>query len=196
MSQNQIEMSLPRNMARRSTLVRVAAVAGILTAGVFFHAATTPAAAESVGTVTFRNYTISVVDLDRSIKFYTEVFGFTIDRPRVKVGQVIAKLVEQENVDAEFQWLLKDGARLQLIQYKTPATVPTPRRVAVNQQGFIQHAFEVSDIDAVLGAVKKFGGAVVEASRITDKQGKTRLVFATDPDGARVEIISVAKPAQ
>jgi hypothetical protein len=110
MNQKQIMKIRDGEICRRNMLGRAAALAGCLMAAFFSWSA--PAAAQSAGTVTFRNYTISVSDLDRSIKFYTEIFGFTLDQARVKVGPAIDNLVELKGVDGEFQMLLKDGARL------------------------------------------------------------------------------------
>lgn len=174
-------------IGRRNMLGRVAGLTGFLMTAFFSWSA--PAAAQSAGTVTFRNYTISVSDLDRSIKFYTEIFGFTLDQARVKVGPAIDKLVELQGVDGEFQMLMKDGARLQLIQYKSPPPVKTGKRTPVNQIGLTQHGLFVSDMEGALEAVAKMGGTVIEGSRLKGPDGKTRVVFVTDPDGTRIELL-------
>ncbi len=36
--------------------------------------------------------------MQKSVRFYTEVFGFKIERPSLKAGSAIDKLVELKNI--------------------------------------------------------------------------------------------------
>jgi catechol 2,3-dioxygenase-like lactoylglutathione lyase family enzyme len=187
----ELEENQTHGVGRRSLLQRLftgGATLGALVSGVIGRPA---AAAEGVVSIRCRNYTLSVADMQKSVRFYTEVFGFKIERPSVKVGSAIDKVVELKNVNVELQSLMKDGVRLQLACYTSPTPVDGGPRLALNRRGFTHHAFDVTDVDAVLELAKKFGGTVIEESLMT-RNGKTSIAFLLDPDGTRVELVGVA----
>ena len=50
-------------------------------------------------------------------------------------------------------------------------------------------ALRVDDLDAAMERVRRAGGGILEASLMQHSERGARVVFATDPDGTRVELI-------
>ena len=66
---------------------------------------------------------LCVADLERSLHFYTDVFGFKEDstRPRLSLqGGMAAQLLEIPEVSLTAVYLLRDGLCLELLHYPDP----------------------------------------------------------------------------
>ena len=107
---------------------------------------------------------IYVSDLERSIRFYQEIFGFPLHK-RLRVGDVQAAFLDVK------------GTYLEVVEKPgEPKGAPA---------GAWSHiAFYVDDFD---GMVSKLEGMGLKLERITLPDG-TRIVFFKDPDGHDVEI--------
>jgi catechol 2,3-dioxygenase-like lactoylglutathione lyase family enzyme len=129
---------------------------------------------------------ICVSDLDRSLAFYTGVLDFAeVGRFQDTHGHS-SQFLELDDVRLTAVYLERDGWRIELLHYEQPPAVGTADRRPMNQIGFTHLSFVVADLDATLAAVGRAGGRVIEATRM---QGQSRAVFATDPDGVRLELI-------
>ena len=106
---------------------------------------------------------IYVEDLERSIDFYSEIFGFPEQR-RLNLGTT------------KIAFLDLGSALLEIIQRAEPPEAPS---------GSWSHlAYTVDDYDAMLWRLK---GKGLELREMTLEDG-TRIVFFKDPDGHDVEI--------
>lgn len=124
---------------------------------------------------------LCVTDLERSRRFYTEVFGFRSAFELRTDGPETPKLLRLEaplTLDAVYLWL--DGLLLELLAFDTTAG---SRARAMNEPGLTHLSLFVDDIDVVLGAVPRWGGCVREDTNIG------AAVFVEDPDGQAIEII-------
>lgn len=117
---------------------------------------------------------LRVGDLDRSLKFYTEVLGMRLlrraDYPEGKFTLAFVGYQEE-----------KDGAVLELTfnwgvdQYDLGT-------------GYGHIALEVDDAYAACAEIKRRGGTVTrEAGPM--KHGSTVIAFVQDPDGYKIELI-------
>ncbi len=117
---------------------------------------------------------IRVGDLERSLRFYTEVLGMRLlRRHEYPEGRFTLAFVgfgpESEQSVAELTWNW-DTARYDL------------------GNGFGHLALEVPDAYAAVAEIKGRGGKVVrEAGPM--KHGTTVIAFVEDPDGYRIELI-------
>ena len=124
-------------------------------------------------------------DLDHSIRFYTEVFGFALDQ-RIDIGAPFETLTELPPIKGSAAFLNKDGVRLELVSYQTPEMIGPAERPPMNQLGLTHLAFTVTDLDAVIGRMAANGGTVIDQTRVSTPAGD--LIFCTDPDGVRLEL--------
>ncbi|WP_263770699.1 lactoylglutathione lyase [Propionivibrio soli] len=117
---------------------------------------------------------IRVGDLDRSIKFYTEVLGMRVlrrqDYPEGKFTLAFVGFGEES-----------EGAVIELTH-----NWDTPSYELGN--GFGHIALAVDDAYATCDLIKKRGGKVTrEAGPM--KHGTTVIAFVEDPDGYKIELI-------
>jgi len=117
---------------------------------------------------------LRVGDLDRSVKFYTEVLGMkllrTTDRPEQKYTLAFVGY-ETEDKTAVLELTYNYGVD----RYDLGA-------------GFGHIAIEIPDVKKACDAVRAKGGSVTrEAGPV--KGGTTVIAFVQDPDGYKIEFI-------
>jgi len=123
---------------------------------------------------------LRVGDLDRSVKFYTEVLGMkllrTTDRPEQKYSLAFVGYDDEERA-AVLELTYNYGvARYEL------------------GTAFGHVAIEVPDAKRACDEVRRRGGAVTrEAGPV--KGGTTVIAFAEDPDGYKIEFIERKRAA-
>lgn len=117
---------------------------------------------------------ITVNDLEESIKFYTEHFGFTVVKEfkRPDLGGEAA-LIEQENM------------QLELWQFEDVKTVSPEILSDLKCQGIRHIAFDVRSVDAVRG---KLIGKGVRVSKVEKGASGSNYCFLNDPSGVVLEL--------
>jgi catechol 2,3-dioxygenase-like lactoylglutathione lyase family enzyme len=141
----------------------------------------------------FSHLALSVVDLERSRAFYCDALGFTAAEEYRSSGTRLAKLLEAPASGFAGCFLRRGDTLLELLCWAegTPAA-DSPRREP--EHGFAHVSFAVDDIDAVVAAIEWHGGAL--RTRLDHSFGdrpeepRTTIVFCTDPDGNRIELLS------
>jgi catechol 2,3-dioxygenase-like lactoylglutathione lyase family enzyme len=141
---------------------------------------------------TFSHFGICVSDLERSLRFYCEAFGFEKAESH-GIGQEFAGLMDFPEVVLTSQFIRKGDTAIELLSFTEPAPFGDRERRAVNQLGLTHLSFRVGDLDATAAKVVELGGAIVESSRTTIEFGDTPLkfIYCTDPDGVRVELMDL-----
>jgi catechol 2,3-dioxygenase-like lactoylglutathione lyase family enzyme len=127
-----------------------------------------------------------VTDLERSIRFYTSLFGF-VEKRRLTVPDTgTAELLGVEKpVGLTAAYLEKDGTTLELLWFDRPGNPPWRRR-PINEPGLTHMSFSVPDMAATAAAAVELGGSLIEGSDI----GVAR--FIRDPDGQAIELLTMA----
>jgi len=120
---------------------------------------------------------IRVVDLDKSIQFYTELLGMTLlrrdDYPEGKFTNAFVGYGPEETdtvVELTFNWGREEGYDL--------------------GNAFGHLALGVRDIYAVCAALEK-QGAKIPRPPGPMKHGTTHIAFIEDPDGYKIELIDL-----
>jgi catechol 2,3-dioxygenase-like lactoylglutathione lyase family enzyme len=136
---------------------------------------------------------VCVRDLERSIRFYRDGFGFK-EAGRLEItGEPTATMLGLPELELHAIYLERDGLRIELLHYPTPGTVGGADPRPMNQPGLTHFAVRVSDLDDVLERVVSLGGRVLEESRVYNTEFDSHLVYVTDPDGLRMELIETPK---
>lgn len=141
--------------------------------------------------IRFSHRGICVSDITASERFYREALGFEPYRDLgVIEGPDMAKAMEIPNVRARAVMLKRpDGPVIQLTQFLTPpATGPREKRSTL-QYGLVHISFYVDDIDSWAARITGAGGTVYEETRAYFAGNDTTLLYCTDPDGTRVELM-------
>ncbi|HEY5170879.1 MAG TPA: VOC family protein [Acidimicrobiia bacterium] len=125
-----------------------------------------------------------VTDLERSKRFYCELFGFTLEREINPPDESSAQLMSlTPPLAMTAAYLVRDGLVLELLRYAAPGQTQVFRERAMNEPGLTHLSLSVDDIDAVCARVGEYGGEVVASSHIG------AAVFVRDPDGQLLELL-------
>jgi catechol 2,3-dioxygenase-like lactoylglutathione lyase family enzyme len=136
----------------------------------------------------FSHVGLCVRDLERSLAFYRDGFGFREVSKVAIAGEPTATLLGLPDVRLEARFLERDGLRLELLHYVAPAAATAPE-LPMNRAGLSHLSFRVDDLDAALAQLAAVGGAVREQTRVGVAEMGAQVVFVMDPDGTRIELV-------
>lgn len=144
----------------------------------------------------FSHIAVSVADLRRATDFYTRAFGYQAGRPYQAAGRRVAALMESDPPGFDAVFLRLDGLLLELIAHAQPIHPDhVPRRTT--ELGIAHLSFVVDDMAEVTGRVEAAGGRVRTRMQHEFEPGPAaEIVFCTDPDGTRIELIEHPDRAQ
>ena len=127
-----------------------------------------------------------VTDLERSRRFYEELFGFEAvrelkvpDRPSARLLQVDVPL------GMTALYLRKDGFVLELLHFDRPGNPPARKR-PMNEPGLTHLSFSVNDVHEAATHAAALGGTVLEETDVG------AALFVRDPDGQLIELLPMA----
>lgn len=128
-----------------------------------------------------------VTDLERSKRFYQQVFGFRlwyeITPPDVPTAQLTG-LTPPLAVTASY--LTLDGFVLELMHYGAEGATAPYRARTMNEPGLTHLSIAVDDVHGVAALAVEHGGQLIEESDIG------AALFVRDPDGQLIELLPVA----
>lgn len=132
---------------------------------------------------------IAVSDLDASTRFY-EGLGFEPGQSWESGDEVAAVSEVSPPVRLRSRYLMKDGFRLELMGWETPAVHGMAAQTR-NQRGLTHLSFEVDDVGATEARLLELGGARLPEARVhfDRPHASFTIVFLTDPDGTRIELL-------
>jgi len=101
---------------------------------------------------------LSVADLDRSVRFYRDLLGFTVDRiiespPEMGLGNV----VRLPGCSARIAHLRHGDSMLELLEYQKPRGRPVPPDATQADQGFSHACFRSTDTRSDYARLKSHG---------------------------------------
>ena len=136
---------------------------------------------------------ICVSDLEHSAKFYTGAFGFELEH-YVAVTAPFDRMTELPGMVSRAGFFhTAGGTRIELLGYETPAVIGPSERRAMNQLGITHLSLIVADLDTTADRICVLGGRALHETRCATPFGD--LMFATDPDGTRIELWAKVEPA-
>jgi catechol 2,3-dioxygenase-like lactoylglutathione lyase family enzyme len=136
----------------------------------------------------FHHTGISVTDLDRSIRFYCNLLGMTLDwRIDHKRGEAFEKVVGLPNVDVSYAMLSGWGGRLELFQYHSPSRLPYPPDKPVCDKGITHFGFQVEEIDGLYEKLRGQGVRFNTPPQVI--RPGVKVTYFHDLDGVTVEFV-------
>ncbi len=140
---------------------------------------------------------ITVSDLERSIAFYREVLGLTLQVPPTDVfaGEALARALGVPGASLRLAVLNVGTGSLELLEYRSPAS-PVDRSVPPNGLGAMHVAFRVKDIHQQMAALEAKGVQFLSGPNIVDEGPLAgwRWVYFHDPDGIALELVEFSPP--
>lgn len=135
-----------------------------------------------------RHAGIVVTDLRRSLRFYRDLLGFRAWREALEAGPYIDAVVGLRGARVRWAKLrAPGGGRLELLQYLSHPR-RAPRRVRANDIGASHVAVTVRDVAALCRTLRR-RGLRVHGGPATAPDGKVKVAYVLDPDGAIVELV-------
>jgi catechol 2,3-dioxygenase-like lactoylglutathione lyase family enzyme len=133
---------------------------------------------------------LTVVDLDRSIKFYTEVLECTIVFQQEKKGGYLAAIVGYPDAEVRMAHLQPAGTttRIELFEYRQPPS--SPRDLEPRNVGNAHICFIVTDLTALYQRLLAYNVTTLSPPIEVDtgvNQGGQSL-YLRDPDGITLEL--------
>ena len=134
------------------------------------------------------NHTGQVVtDLDRSKRFYQEVFGFEFWYEIQPPDEATAKLnCLQPPLGITASYLVLDGFVLELMHYAAAGAAEPYRQRSMNEPGLTHLSISVDDVRAAAEKAVEYGGEIIEESDLG------MALFIRDPDGQLLELLPAA----
>lgn len=133
---------------------------------------------------------ICVSNIEHSVRFYTEALGFSLEHSIDEMGAPYDALIELPGTKFCARQIKSGGVMIELLGYLNSEVIGSAERKPMNQLGFTHLTLKVDDLNAVSERIVKFGGQVLPATRVDSAYGP--IVFCTDPDGVRIELIQFA----
>ncbi len=133
---------------------------------------------------------ICVSDFRQSLRFYRDALGFAEAEHFAMDDPALSSVMEVEGAVIRAQMVRnRQGVAFELLEFVRPAAAGERTRRPNNQYGLTHLAFYVDDMDESAARVREAGGTVWEHTRATFPQGNTTMMYCTDPDGVRVELM-------
>lgn len=135
------------------------------------------------------HFGICVRDLERSIRFYRDGLGFVEAGGLEIAGEPIASVMEIPDVDLRAVYLDRDGVRIELLYFPVQGTVGPADARPMNQPGLTHFTLRVDDLDEAIAKLEPLGAIVLPHTRVHDPTFGSDIVYVTDPDGTRLELV-------
>jgi catechol 2,3-dioxygenase-like lactoylglutathione lyase family enzyme len=135
---------------------------------------------------------ISVRDLNKSVKFYTEVMGMEEGLRVSHKGDTISRVVAVEDTEVDVCYVTKGQHRLELIEYKNKdnAKLITTYQ-SQDDPGLVHIAFIVDDVEETYQTIKDLGYEFNSPPMVTRENGP-RIAFFRGPDNVIIELYQKA----
>lgn len=134
---------------------------------------------------------ICVSDPVRSAHFYREALDFTDYQDHgVVEGPDMERTTQLPGVRLHCKMLRhRDGPVIELLHFLHPPAFGPRERRSTLQYGLVHLSFYVDDIDAAARRIADAGGSVHAHTRAHYAQGRTTMLYCSDPDGVRIELM-------
>ena len=134
------------------------------------------------------NHTGQVVtDLERSKRFYQEVFGFKFWYEITPDDEATAKLASlKPPLGMTASYLTLDGFVLELMQFSAEGAGAPYRARTMNEPGLTHLSISVDDVRATAEKAAEYGATIIEDSDLGFA------LFIRDPDGQLLELLPSA----
>jgi len=149
--------------------------------------------------ITCNHIGISTTDIERSLKFYTEVFGARVLKAPFEMSSKDSNpeaLERRQDIFGKHwggMWLahlaIDDGVGIELFQFTEPKQEKADDNFDYWKSGTFHFALTTSDINKTMKAVEEHGGKL--RSSLHELSPGVKVIYVEDPDGTVFELLSV-----
>ena len=142
--------------------------------------------------ITSHNHSsFTVSDLERSVAFYRDLLGFTVENQFEAQGPAIEQITALPSAHLKVAHLLLSGFRLELIEYLSPRGRPID--LSTNNVGSAHIAFYADDVEKTYHELSE-KGVRFKGSPVAAAPGRPRVAYFLDPDSISLELSEHIRP--
>jgi len=139
------------------------------------------------------HFALTVFDMDRSIAFYSGLFGLEVASDREVERGYVEQITAVPGAHVRLVHMSGYGQRLELLEYKAPRGETRAR--PLQDSGSAHVCFTTDDLDAEVARLQEAGVTFRSLPVVTtsgpNKGG--RGIYVEDPDGNAVEVVQLAQ---
>ena len=139
---------------------------------------------------TLNHVGISVSDLERSVRFYQEMFGMELAGPIFPFeGSEFDQVMALDGPKGRIGYLTHPEIQLELFEFDSPRPVSQDANRPVANHGITHFGIQVEDIDGTYERMRAAG--VRFHCPVIDFTGGIRATYGRDPDGNVFELLEL-----
>ena len=141
------------------------------------------------------HFALTVADMERSLAFYTGLFGLEVASDREVERDYIEQITGVPGAHQRLVHLSGYGHRLELLEYRNPRGATRARPLP--DAGSAHVCFITDDLDAEVARLRAAGVPFRSPGPVTTTSGPNlggRGIYVEDPDGNAVEVVQLAPP--
>ncbi len=135
----------------------------------------------------FLHVGIGVKDLEKSVKFYTEVMGMEEEYRTHNEGEKISRIVGVKDVDMDVCVVKKNNVKIELLDYKNDGLKKQNKHIGQAEPGLIHLAFLVDDVDKEYERITSLGFKF-NAPPMVARENGPKITYFEGPDNVVIEI--------
>lgn len=130
---------------------------------------------------------ISVLDLEASVRFYTEVMRMEEEYRTHNQGEIISRIVGVPDADFDVCVLKKGDLRLELLDYGHAAAKGRAGPKSQAEPGLVHIAFLVDDVEEEYQRIRSLGYEF-NAPPMVARENGPKIAYFAGPDNVIIEI--------
>ena len=135
----------------------------------------------------FLHIGISVIDLEESVKFYSEIMQMNIAYRTRNKGDIISRIVDVKDVDMEVCVHEKNNLRIELLDYKNAEKKKLINYPDQDQPGLVHISFLVDNVDKEYERIKAHGYEF-NSPPVVARENGPKITYFKGPDNVVIEI--------
>ena len=139
----------------------------------------------------FLHVGISVIDLEKSVRFYTDVMQMDLDYRTKNKGEIISRIVGVENADFDVAVVRKGSLRIELLDYKSEEKKKRKNYPAQDQPGLVHISFLVDDVNKEYERIKAMGFEFNSPPMVAREDGP-KIAYFKGVDNVVIELFEKA----
>jgi len=139
----------------------------------------------------FLHVGISVIDLEKSVRFYTDVMQMDLDYRTKNKGEIISRIVGVENADFDVAVVRKGNLRIELLDYKSEEKKERATYPAQDQPGLVHISFLVDDVHKEYERIKAMGFEFNSPPMVAREDGP-KIAYFKGVDNVVIELFEKA----
>ena len=136
-----------------------------------------------------RHTGIVVTNIDNSIKFYNQYFGFEVKKDMLERGDYIDNFCSLKGVNVRtVKMALENGNMIELLDFVSHPEDNLDKKI--NQIGCTHIALTIENLEETYDVMKS-DGVFFNCMPQSSPDGRAKATFCKDPDGTFIELVEI-----